>query len=412
MGLKQAYEKWTSINLVLRIVGGLLVGVVLALVVPGLDPVGLLGTLFVSALKAIAPILVFFLIISSLTNSGTGLGKKFELVLILYIGSTIVAATVATIMSYAFPLTVTLGVEGDTSNAVTDTWELISGVIAGIFTNPVTAIMDGNYLSILFWAAIIGLVAKTMASEGTKKIISDASGIVTVVIRIIIEFAPIGIMGLIYETVSTNGLEIFAEYGALIALLVACMLIVIFVTNPIIGGLLMRKNPYPLLLRCLRDSAVTAFFTRSSAANIPINLNLCEKLGLDRTFYSVSIPLGATINMNGAAVTITVMTLCAAFTLGMDVPIVMALLLCIISTVAACGASGVSGGSLLLIPLACSMLGIGDDVAMYMVGIGFVIGVIQDSLETALNSSADVYFTAVAETVDARRRGEELDLKV
>lgn len=412
MGLKQVYGKWTSINLVVRIVAGLLVGVVLALVVPGLEPLGMLGTIFVDALRAIAPILVFVLIIGSLAGAGEGLGKKFEFVLILYIGSTVVAAAVATIMSYAFPLTVTLGVEGDTSGAITDTWELISGIIVGIFTNPVTALMEGNYLSILFWAAIIGLVVKTVASDGTKKVISDASSIVTAVIRIIIEFAPIGILGLIYETVSTNGLEIFAEYGALIALLVACMLIVMFVTNPIIGGLLMRRNPYPLLLRCLRDSAVTAFFTRSSAANIPINLNLCEKLGLDKTFYSVSIPLGATINMNGAAVTITVMTLCAAFTLGMDVPLIMALLLCIISTIAACGAGGVSGGSLLLIPLACSMLGIGDDVAMYMVGIGFIIGVIQDSLETALNSSADVYFTAVAETVDARRRGEELKLNL
>ena len=411
MGLKQVYEKWTSINLVFRILAGLIIGAVLALVVPGLEPVSLLGTLFVNALKAIAPILVFVLIISALAGAGGGIGSKFEKVLMLYIGSTIIAAAVAVIMSYAFPLTVTL-IEPDDSAAITDTWALISGVIEGIFTNPVTAIAEGNYLSILFWAALIGFVTKIIASDNTKKLFKDAANIVTVVIRSIIAFAPIGIMGLIYNTVSTNGLEIFAEYGALIVLLVVCMLIVIFVTNPIIGALMMHRNPYPLLLRCLRDSAVTAFFTRSSAANIPVNLSLCEKLGLDDSFYSVSIPLGATINMNGAAITITVMTLCAAFTLGMDVPIAMALLLCIIATIAACGASGVSGGSLLLIPLACSMLGIGEDVAMQMVAIGFIIGVIQDSLETALNSSADVFFTAVSEVADARKRGEELELNL
>ena len=272
--------------------------------------------------------------------------------------------------------------------------------------------MDGNYLSILFWSALVGFVIKAVRSETLKNVFQEGSVVVTRIIRIIIEFAPIGIFGLIYNTVSTNGMEIFVEYGALIVLLVACMVIVMFITNPIIGGLLMHRNPYPLLLTCLKNSAITAFFTRSSAANIPVNLALCERIGLDKSFYSVSIPLGATINMNGAAITITVMTLCAAFTLGMDVPIVMALLLCIIATVAACGASGVSGGSLLLIPLACSMLGIGEDVAMQMVAIGFIIGVIQDSLETALNSSADVYFTAVAEVSEARKHGVDMKLNL
>ena len=350
MGLKQVYEKWTSINLVVRIVAGLVIGAVLALVIPGIEPITLLGTIFVNALKAIAPVLVFVLIASSLAGSGSGLGSKFEKVLILYIGSTVVAAAVAVILSYAFPLTVTL-IEGDTSETVSSTWELLSGIIAGIFTNPVTAIMDGNYLSILFWSALVGFVIKAVRSETLKNVFQEGSVVVTRIIRIIIEFAPIGIFGLIYNTVSTNGMEIFVEYGALIVLLVACMVIVMFITNPIIGGLLMHRNPYPLLLTCLKNSAITAFFTRSSAANIPVNLALCERIGLDKSFYSVSIPLGATINMNGAAITITVMTLCAAFTLGMDVPIVMALLLCIIATVAACGASGVSGGSLLLIPL-------------------------------------------------------------
>ena len=411
MGLKQVYEKWTSINLVVRIVAGLVIGAVLALVIPGIEPITLLGTIFVNALKAIAPVLVFVLIASSLAGSGSGLGSKFEKVLILYIGSTVVAAAVAVILSYAFPLTVTL-IEGDTSETVSSTWELLSGIIAGIFTNPVTAIMDGNYLSILFWSALVGFVIKAVRSEILKNVFQEGSVVVTRIIRIIIEFAPIGIFGLIYNTVSTNGMEIFVEYGALIVLLVACMVIVMFITNPIIGGLLMHRNPYPLLLTCLKNSAITAFFTRSSAANIPVNLALCERIGLDKSFYSVSIPLGATINMNGAAITITVMTLCAAFTLGMDVPIVMALLLCIIATVAACGASGVSGGSLLLIPLACSMLGIGEDVAMQMVAIGFIIGVIQDSLETALNSSADVYFTAVAEVSEARKHGVDMKLNL
>ena len=411
MGLKQVYEKWTSINLVVRIVAGLVIGAVLALVIPGIEPITLLGTIFVNALKAIAPILVFVLIASSLAGSGSGLGSKFEKVLILYIGSTVVAAAVAVILSYAFPLTVTL-IEGDTSETVSSTWELLSGIIVGIFTNPVTAIMDGNYLSILFWSALVGFVIKAVRSETLKNVFQEGSVVVTRIIRIIIEFAPIGIFGLIYNTVSTNGMEIFVEYGALIVLLVACMVIVMFITNPIIGGLLMHRNPYPLLLTCLKNSAITAFFTRSSAANIPVNLALCERIGLDKSFYSVSIPLGATINMNGAAITITVMTLCAAFTLGMDVPIVMALLLCIIATVAACGASGVSGGSLLLIPLACSMLGIGEDVAMQMVAIGFIIGVIQDSLETALNSSADVYFTAVAEVSEARKHGVDMKLNL
>ena len=411
MGLKQVYSTWTSINLIIRILAGLLIGAVLALVVPGVGPVETLGTIFVNALKAIAPILVFILVMSALTGSKPGLGSKFQLVMILYIGSTIIAASVAVLMSYAFPLTVTLP-EGADDPVITDTWTLLNNIIVGIFTNPVTAIIDGNYLSILFWAALFGLIMKQFANDTVKSAVSNLAEIVALVIRIIIEFAPFGILGLIYTTVSTSGLSVFAEYASLIVLLVACMCIVIFFTNPLIGGLMMRRNPYRLLFRCLRDSAVTAFFTRSSAANIPVNMTLCDRLGLDREFYSVSIPLGATINMNGAAITITIMTLCAAFTLGMDVPIAMALMLCIISTVAACGASGVSGGSLLLIPLACSMLGIGNDVAMQMVAIGFIIGVIQDSLETALNSSADVYFTTVAEVTDARKRGEELKLNL
>ena len=412
MALREVYEKWTSINLVLRVLAGLLIGIVLALIVPNIDPLVMLGELFVGALKAIAPVLVFALVLSALAASKPGLGSKFRVVMILYIGSTIVAATVSVLMSYAFPIEVTLPLEGDAPPEVNDTWTLIRGIIVGIFTNPVTAIMDANYLSILFWAAIFGLVMKQFGNETTKSLATDLGNIVTKVIRIIIEFAPVGVFGLIYGTISTSGLGVLLDYGALIVLLVACMCIVMFITNPIIGAVLMRRNPYRLLFKCLRESAVMAFFTRSSAANIPVNMKLCESMGLSKDFYSVSIPLGATINMNGAAVTITVLSLSLAFTLGMDVPPALAVILCIIATIAACGASGVPSGSLMLIPMACSMLNIDNETAMLMVGVGMIIGVIQDSLETALNSSADAYFTAVAEVVDARWRGEDLELKL
>ncbi len=412
MALREVYEKWTSINLVVRIVAGLLAGIVLALIVPNIDPLIMLGELFVGALKAIAPILVFALVLSALAASKPGLGTKFRVVMILYIGSTVVAATVSVLMSYAFPIEVTLPLEGGTPPEVNDTWTLIRGLIVGIFTNPVTALMDANYLSILFWAAIFGLVMKQFGNETTKSLAADIGNLVTRVIRIIIEFAAIGVFGLIYGTISTSGLGVLLDYGALIVLLVACMCIVMFITNPLIGAVLMRRNPYRLLFKCLRESAVMAFFTRSSAANIPVNMKLCEDMGLNKDFYSVSIPLGATINMNGAAVTITVLSLSLAFTLGMDVPPAMAVILCIIATIAACGASGVPSGSLMLIPMACSMLSIDNATAMLMVSVGLIIGVIQDSLETALNSSADAYFTAVAEVVDARSKGEDLELKL
>ena len=412
MALREVYEKWTSINLVLRVLAGLLIGIVLALIVPNIDPLVMLGELFVGALKAIAPVLVFALVLSALAASKPGLGSKFRVVMILYIGSTIVAATVSVLMSYAFPIEVTLPLEGDAPPEVNDTWTLIRGIIVGIFTNPVTAIMDANYLSILFWAAIFGLVMKQFGNETTKSLAADIGNLVTRVIRIIIEFAAIGVFGLVYGTISTSGLGVLLDYGALIVLLVACMCIVMFITNPIIGAVLMRRNPYRLLFKCLKESAIMAFFTRSSAANIPVNMKLCESMGLSKDFYSVSIPLGATINMNGAAVTITVLSLSLAFTLGMDVPPALAVILCIIATIAACGASGVPSGSLMLIPMACSMLSIDNETAMLMVGVGMIIGVIQDSLETALNSSADAYFTAVAEVVDARWRGEDLELKL
>ncbi len=408
MKLKDVYERWTSISLILRIVAGLVIGTCLALVVPTWTGISIPGSLFVGALKAIAPFLVFFLIISSLAASGDGLGSKFKTVVMLYILTTVVAATVACIIAFAYPVQVTLeGVGPGASSATTELSELITTLLMNVVANPVSSLMNGNYLGILFWAIVFGLVAKAVATPTTIALAKDVSDVITKVVRVIIEFAPFGVLGLIFGAVSENGIEIFVEYGELILLLVLAMLIVTFITNPVIAGVCMRRNPYPLVLKCLRESGVTAFFTRSSAANIPVNIGLCERLGLDRELYSVSIPLGATINMNGAAITITIMTLVAAFTVGSDITLWAAIPLCILATVAACGASGVSGGSLLLIPMACSFLGISDEIAMQMVAIGFIIGVIQDSLETMINSSSDVVFTTVAEVVDSRANGEE-----
>lgn len=404
MGLRDLYEGWTSVNLVIRIVAGLAIGAVLALVLPGIPFLSTLGTMFVGALKAIAPILVMLLVISSLSRPVVGQGRRFRMVLLLYIGSTVVATIVAIVFSYAFPVTVDLDIPPGGEYGGEGIVDLVSGLLVGMVSNPVKALIEGNYLCILFWAVLVGIVMRSVANETTVEVMTNVSDVVVRAVCVIIEFAPIGILGLVYETVSTNGLDVFTDYGMLIVLLVACMAVVMFVTNPLISAAVMRRNPYPLLYECLRTSAVTAFFTRSSAANIPVNLDLCRRLGLNMDFCSVSIPLGATINMNGAAITITVMTMCAAFSLGMEIPIMMAAPLCIIAAVAACGASGVAGGSLLLIPMACSFLGIDGDVAMQMVAIGFIIGVIQDSMETALNSSADVFFSA---TVDARVGTEE-----
>lgn len=406
MKFEDIWYKWTSINLIVRIVAGLLIGIVLALAIPGLGGISLLGTLFVNGLKAIAPFLVFFLIIGSIAGSGSGLGSRFRTVLFLYIGSTIAAAVLAVVLFYAFPVEVVMPPDIEPVESTDDVGTFLINLFTGMVVNPLSALLDGNYLSILFWSAFVGVVLKFADLQIVKDITGSIAELITRVVRIIIEFAPLGVLGIVYGIVSDYGMSVFVDYGALIVLLVACMAIVMFVTNPLIGGVIMRRNPYPLLYKCLRESGIMAFLTRSSAANIPVNMNLCDKLGLDRAFYSVSIPLGATINMNGAAVTITIMSLCAAFTLGMDIPITSAILLCIIATIGACGASGVSGGSLLLIPMACSLLGVPEEGAAMMIGIGFVIGVIQDSTETALNSSADVFYASVAEVVESRKRGE------
>jgi serine/threonine transporter len=389
-------KKWADSSLILRIFIGLVIGAVLALLVPGWTWIGILGKLFVGALKAIAPILVAMLVVASIAKAQGGLGSRFKTVIKLYIVSTLAAALVAVVGSFLFPVALQLEdvVETSAPAALSD---VFSNLLTNMVTNPVTSLASANYIGILFWSILIGLGLKLVASPATIQVISDLADVVSQVVRWIIQFAPFGILGLVFSAVSENGLEIFSTYGQLILLLVGCMLFNTLVLNPLWSFIATHKNPYPLLWTCLKESGLQAFFTRSSAANIPINMALCKKMGLDKNFYSVSIPLGATINMDGAAVTITVMTLAVANTLGIEVSFASALFLSVIATLGACGASGVAGGSLLLIPMACSFLGIGNDIAMQAVAVGFIIGVVQDSVETALNSSGDVFFTATAE---------------
>ena len=389
-------KKWTGTSLVLRILVGLVIGAALGLAVPQWTGIGILGHIFVSALKAIAPVLVAFLVASSISRARGGLGPRFRTVIVLYLVATLVAATVAVVGSFLFPVNLSFqeSAEGAAPGGLTD---IFKHLLTNMVMNPFQAVATANYIGILFWAIIIGLGLKLAAGEGTIKVISDIAEVLTLAVKWIIEFAPFGVLGLVFTAVSESGLEIFTTYGKLVLLLVGCMLTSILIFNPLISFITTGKNPYPLLFTCLKESGLNAFFTRSSAANIPINMELCRKLGIEEDFYSVSIPLGATVNMNGAAVTITVMTLATAHTLGIEVSFASALVLSVIATLGACGASGVAGGSLLLIPMACSFFGISNDIAMQTVAIGFIIGVIQDSVETAVNSSGDVFFTATAE---------------
>ena len=391
-----------------RIVIGLIIGTILGFFCPNLYWISTLGSLFVGGLKAIAPVLVFFLIIASLSKSSSGFDRRFGFVIFEYMLSTFLAALLAVCACFLFPIRITLATEEVAQSAPGGVWEVLENQLLGIVSNPIQALSEANYISILFWAIVVGVLAKKYASEQTKKMLGEFSNVISQVVTWIINLAPFGILGLVFSSVSTSGLSIFKEYGQLLLLLVGCMLITSIILNPLLVFLFLHKNPYPLVFRCLRESGVTAFFTRSSAANIPINMRLCERLGLDKDFYSVSIPLGATINMDGAAATITVMTLAAANTTGVEMTIGKALLLSILGTIAACGASGVAGGSLLLIPMACSIFGIPADTAMQVVGVGFIIGVVQDSVETALNSSGDALFTATAEYAHWRKIGKSL----
>ncbi len=403
-------RKWNSIGLIWRIVIGLVIGAVLgvcsqAFAWDQLIVIDLLGTLFVSALKAVAPVLVFFLVLSALANAKTA--GSMKTVVLLYIISTVLSAFIAVLASFVFPVDITLASPPeDVAASPEGIGAVLLTLVTNIFSNPVDALMKGNYIGILAWAIVLGIALRA-AKQSTKNVFENVSEAITRVVRWIINLAPFGILGLVYTAVSTSGLEIFTSYGAIILLLVGCMLFIAFVVNPIIVFICIRKNPYPLVLRCLKDSGITAFFTRSSAANIPVNMELCQNLGLNKDNYSVSIPLGATINMAGAAVTISVMTMATVHLLGIQVDFPTALVLSILSAVGACGASGVAGGSLLLIPLACSLFGIGQDIAMQVVAVGLIIGVIQDSCETALNSSSDALFTATAEYMSRRKHGIE-----
>lgn len=396
-------KKWNQISLVKRIIAGLAVGIVLGILVPSAGAIGILGDLFVGALKALAPLLVFFLVMNALCHHKKGNRSNIGTVVVLYLVGTFLAALCAVAASFLFPSVLTLA-EGEELTAPSGIAEVLRTLLTNAVSNPVAAIANANYIGVLMWAIVFGLALRG-ATDSTKNALGNISDALSTAIKWVINCAPFGILGLVFTTVSTTGIRAFVSYLHIILVLVGCMLVVALAVNPLIVFLCSHKNPYPLVFKCLKVSGIMAFFTRSSAANIPVNMSLCEELGLDKEKYSVSIPLGATINMAGAAITISVLTLAAAHTLGVAVDFPTAFLLSLVSTIAACGTSGVAGGSLLLIPMACSLFSISNDVAMQVVGIGFIIGVIQDSCETALNSSSDVLFTAAAEFYSRRKAG-------
>jgi serine/threonine transporter len=390
------FGKLKSINIVNQIIIAIVFGIVLALILPEIaQSFSILGSLFVSALKAVAPILVLVLVASSIANQKPNSDANLKPIVGLYLLGTISAALVAVALSFAFPVQLTLDLAGANANPPQGLGEVLSTLAFKIVDNPFNAVVTGNFIGILAWGLGLGFALKK-GSESTKVMVHDFAEAISSVVKLVIRFAPLGIMGLVANTVATTGFDTLGEFSHLVLVLLGSMLIIALIVNPIIVYSIMRKNPYPLVLTCLKESGITAFFTRSSAANIPVNMELCEKLDLHEDTYSVSIPLGATINMAGAAITITVLTLAAANTLNIEVDFATAILLSVIASISACGASGVAGGSLLLIPLACGLFGIDSDVAMQVVAIGFIIGVIQDSAETALNSSTDVIFTAAA----------------
>ena len=393
--MKNLLTKWNSISLVKRIIVGLIVGIILGLTVPQFTVIGLLGNLFVSALKAVAPLLVFFLVMASLANTSGG-ASNMGFIVMLYMVGNFASALVAVAASKLFPVTLILAETTEEIAPPSGVGEVLQNLLLSVVSNPVGSIVDANYIGILAWACIFGIALKK-ATPATKSMLNDIADAITIAVQWVIACAPFGIMGLIFNTLATSGLSGLMSYGRLIAVLVGAMLVVMFVTNPIIVFLCTKQNPFPLVFKCLKGSFITAFFTRSSAANIPVNMELAKELGLDEDTYSVSIPLGATINMAGAAVTITVMALAAANTTGISVDFGTALVLSVLAAVSAAGASGVAGGSLLLIPMACGLFGVPADVAAQVVGVGFIVGVIQDSMETGINSSTDVLFTAAAE---------------
>lgn len=395
--MKRLLSAWNRTSLIKRIAIGVIVGVFLGLLIPKVTVIGLLGDMFVGGLKAIAPLLVFTLVANALSQTREGQQSNMKTVIVLYLFGTFAAALTAVVEYYIFPITLKLGeTAAATTSAPQGVAEVFKGLLLNMVDNPVNALAQANYIGVLVWAVVFGFAMRT-ASKHTKELLNTLAEVTSQVVRWIINLAPFGILGLVFDTIAENGVGVLADYGLLLVVLVGTMVFVALVVNPVIAYFMIGTNPYPLVWRCLKESGVTAFFTRSSAANIPVNLKLCEDLGLDPDTYSVSIPLGSTINMAGAAITINVLTLAAVNTMGIQVDFATALILSIVSAISACGASGVAGGSLLLIPVACSLFGISNDVAMQVVGVGFIVGVVQDSCETALNSSTDVLFTAVAE---------------
>lgn len=406
--MKNLMKKWNELSLVKQIIVGLIIGIILAVTIPeAAKPIVIIGSLFVGALKAVAPILVFFLVMSAIAQHKAGHETNMKSIIVLYLLGTFLAGLLAVVASFMFPVNLTLTANAENVTAPGGVAEVLKSLLMNIVDNPVKALYNANYIGILSWALLLGFALRS-APDSTKIMISNFSEAVSQIVKWVINFAPLGIMGLVFDAIATNGIESLLSYGQLLAVLIGCMAFVALVINPIIVFAYIRKNPFPLVFKCLKESGITAFFTRSSAANIPVNMSLCEKLGLDKDTYSVSIPLGATINMAGAAVTIAVLTLAAVHTLGIKVDIGTAIILSVLSAICACGASGVAGGSLLLIPLACSLFGIQNDIAMKVVGVGFIVGVLQDSCETALNSSTDVLFTATAEFAKRRKEGKEI----
>ena len=398
---------WNKLSLVKQIIIGLITGIILSLTIPErVKGISIFGNLFVGALKSVAPVLVLFLVMSAICQHKSGKKTNMKSIIGLYAVGTFLAAIIAVAASFIFPITLTLSGGIDNVSPPGGVGEVLNTLMMNIVDNPVKALSNANYIGILSWALILGFALRNSA-DSTKLVISNFSDAVSKVVELIIRFAPIGIMGLVFDTISTNGIESLLGYGQLLLLLIGCMIFVALVVNPLIVYINIHRNPYPLVIKCLKESGITAFFTRSSAANIPVNMKLCEDLGLNRDTYSISIPLGSTINMGGAAVTISVLSLAAANTLGIQVDVGTALLLSLLSAVCACGTSGIAGGSLLLVPLACSLFGIPNEIAMKVVAVGFVVGVLQDSSETALNSSTDVLFTAAAEFAERRKSKKE-----
>ena len=402
--MKNLLKAWNRLSLVKQIIIGLVIGIVLALVAPqqlgGIMPI--FGTIFTRALKGVAPVLVFFLVMFAIAQHKSGKKTNMKRVLVLYLVGTFLAGTLAVIVSFIFPVELALAEGAGDVTPPEGIGQVLQTLIFNIVSNPIDALLNANYIGILAWAIVLGIALRG-ASDATKNFLGEISDAVSTVVRWVIKLAPLGVMGLVFDSIATTGIEALLSYGKLIVVLVGAMFADALIINPIIVYLNTKQNPYPLVLKCLKDSGITAFFTRSSAANIPVNMRLCEELKLNKDTYSISIPLGATINMGGAAITIAILTLAATHTLGIEVDILTAVLLCVLSAISACGASGVAGGSLLLIPLACSLFGIPNDIAMQVVGVGFIVGVIQDSCETALNSSTDVLFTATAELAEKRK---------